>query len=343
MISKSPEETRIQKLEKDLRKYKALASKNLTLVKLYEKELSITDKIVTVVRESMDILPEIEMPVLYVSPEHHHEESALLLLSDIHIGKKTKSYNPKVFVHRLNKLKNAMMSIVTAQRGIRPIRKLYIVMNGDIVDAEAVYPSQSVDHIAIPVIDQIFTIGVPELTSFLLYCLANFEEVECICTRGNHGQQNAAKWSSSKSTNWDFVLYKALEGMTTNQSRIKWNINTKDWKSIFKIYNYGFLATHGNMIKRFYNSPFYGMTRQAERWSNAYRDRIRLDYILYSHFHTLDAGMRHNNLQIFVNGSFTTDDPYAEENIGVASTPEQLLLGIHPKYGVSWRYPLKLS
>ena len=337
------EETDVQKLEKSVRKYKALASKNLRLVKDYEKEGDLTSKIVAVVRDSMESLPVIELPTVYMSEEPHHEEVALLLISDVHIGKKTISYNPKVFVERLGKLQKAMMSIITAQRSIRPIKKLVIVFNGDIVDAEAVYPSQAVDHIAIPIIDQIFTVGVPELTAFLLYCLANFEEVECICSRGNHGQQNAAKWSSSKSTNWDFVIYKALEASTANQPRIKWKINTKDWKSIFQIYDFGFLATHGNMIKRYYNSPFYGMTRQAERWSNAYRGRLRLDYILYSHFHNLDAGMRHNNLQIFVNGSFTTDDPYAEENIGVTSIPEQLLLGVHPKYGVSWRYPLKLK
>lgn len=343
MKTSTPEEIEISRLEKSVRRYKALASKNSRLVKLYEKETDIADKVIGVVRESLETLPTIEMPTLYVPSEHHHEETALLLMSDVHIGKKTISYNPKVFAERLKKLQSAMMSIITAQRSIRPVKKLIIVMNGDIVDAEAVYPSQSVDHIAIPIIDQIFTVGVPELTSFLLYCLANFEEVECICTRGNHGQQNAAKWSSSKSTNWDFVIYKTLEATTTNQPRLKWKINTKDWKSIFKVYDYGFLATHGNMIKRFYNSPFYGMTRQAERWSNAYRDRLRLDYILYSHFHNLDAGMRHNNLQIFVNGSFTTDDPYAEENIGVTSIPEQLLLGIHPKFGVSWRYPLKLK
>ena len=342
-MSVKPEETEVHKLEKSLRRYKALASKNLRLVKLYEKEVDIVDKIVRVVRESIEIFPTIDLPIMYAPTEHHYEETALLLLSDIHIGKKTISYNPKVFVERLKRLQQSMMSIIAAQRSIRPVRKLIVVMNGDIVDAEAVYPSQSVDHIAIPIIDQIFTVGVPELTSFLLYCLANFEEVECICTRGNHGQQNAAKWSSSKSTNWDFVIYKALEATTSNQPRLKWNINVKDWKSVFKIYQFGFLATHGNMIKRYYNSPYYGMTRQAERWSNAYRNKLRLDYILYSHFHSMDTGMRHNNLQIFVNGSFTTDDPYAEENIGVTSIPEQLLLGIHPTYGVTWRYPLKLK
>jgi hypothetical protein len=339
---KTKEEIEIQRLEKSVRKFKALASKNLKLVKLYEREGDVTDKIVGVVRDSMETLPAIELPTLATPTNPHHEETALLLLSDVHIGKKTISYNPKVFAERLETLGKSMISIVSAQRSIRPIRKLVIVMNGDIVDAEAVYPSQAVDHISIPIIDQIFTVGVPKLTEFLLFCLANFEEVECICQRGNHGRQNAAKWSSSKSTNWDFVIYKSLQAITSTQPRLKWNINTKDWKSTFMIYHEGFLACHGDMIQRYYNLPHYGMTRQSERWQGAYRDRIKLTHFLFSHFHSLDAGQRFNNCMIYINGSFVTDDPYAEENIGVTSTPEQLLMGVHPIKGVSWRYPLKL-
>ncbi|HRY74473.1 MAG TPA: hypothetical protein P5098_02170 [Candidatus Dojkabacteria bacterium] len=326
-----------------LRRLKAENRKLISINKSYEKEILIQDKIVDVVRDSILSIPEIKIPDSKTFGVAGNEEIATLLMSDIHIGKKTATYNPKVFVKRLGKMQDSMMSIVQAQRSIRPVKKLVIVMNGDFADAEAIYPSQAVDYISIPIIDQIFSVGVPNLVAFLGFCLENFEEVECYCQMGNHGRQNAAKWSSSKSTNWDSVLYKTLEASTLNQPRIKWHIATKDWKSMFKIFDYGFLATHGDMIKRFYNSPYYGMTRQAERWANAYRDKMRLDYVLYSHFHSMDTGMRHNKLQIFVNGSFTTDDTYAEENIGVASVPEQLLFGVHPKFGVTWRYPLNLS
>lgn len=329
--------------EKEVKRIKAENRKLRKITRAYDKEILIQEKIVEVVKDSILSIPEIKIPELIVHGISENEEVAVLLMSDVHIGKKTATYNPKVFVKRLGRLRLSMMSIVQAQRSIRPIKKLVIVMNGDFADAEAIYPSQAVDFISIPIIDQIFTVGVPELVSFLGFCLESFEEVECYCQMGNHGQQNAAKWSSSKSTNWDSVLYKVLEASTLNQPRIKWHIATKDWKSIFKILGYGFLAYHGNGIKRFYNSPFYGMTRQAERWANAYRDKLRLDYVLYSHFHSLDTGMRHNRMMIFVNGSFTTDDSYAEENIGVASIPEQLLFGVHPKFGVTWRYPLCLE
>jgi predicted phosphodiesterase len=323
------------KLQADLRRFKALVTK-------YEGNETIVDRIVETVERSVEALPPIQAPKLYVPEGSHYPETAVLVISDVHVGKKTATYNPKVFVKRLHKLQEGLMSIITGLRTIRPIKKIVVVFCGDVVDAESVYPGQAVDFISHPVLDQIFTLALPAFTEFLLFLLANFEEVEVQAVRGNHGRQNAAKWTSSKSTNWDLVFHKALEVATRGQDRLTWNICDKDWKTIFRVEGQGFLATHGDMILRYYSLPHYGMTRQAERWQNAYRDKIRLTHFIYGHFHSAIAGMRFNQLNIFVNGSFVTDDPYAEEHIGVASIPEQILFGVHPKKGISWRYVLSL-
>lgn len=341
-MAKTTKDPEVLRLERELRRLKAEKSSAWRLIKQYEGELDLVQRILSTVDNAVAKMPEVEPPPPIVYEKSAHEEVVVLLMSDVHVGKKTKSYNPKVFVQRLGNLEHNMMSIVTAQRSIRPIRKLVLVMNGDFIDAEAVYPSQAVDHISIPIIDQIYSVGLPEFMKFFLFLLANFDEVEVYAQRGNHGRQNAAKWSSSKSTNWDFVFYKSLEGALADQPRIKWHIDTKDWKQTFRIINEGFLATHGDMIKSYYNLPFYGMTRQAMRWANAYRDQIKLNHFLFGHFHSA-AVLRFNDVMIYLNGSFVTDDPYAEEHIGVASHPEQLLFAVHPKFGVTWHYKLKIK
>jgi len=340
--TKDPQKEEIALLKRNLRRVRAQLRISKGLVRQLETEDDVVDKLIQVAKTSLEALPPIKPPKLLQYPKSTNEEVVVLLMSDLHIGKKTRTYNPKVFVKRLRKLEKNMMSIVTAQRSIRPIKKLVVVMNGDIIDAEALYPSQAVDHIAITIIDQLYAVGVPELSKFLYFCLANFEEVEVYCQRGNHGRQNAAKWSSSKSTNWDFVLYKSLEGAMGEQDRLKWNIETKDWKQFFRINGEGFLATHGDMIRMYYNLPWYGMTRQSMRWQNAFRDRIKLTHFLFGHFHSASV-LRFNNCLIYVNGSFVTDDPFAEEHLGVASAPEQLLFAVHPNHGVSWHYKLKLT
>lgn len=311
------------------------------LANYYKNEADLVNRIVEMVATSVEAAPAVEVPKLPDFGKTQYDETALLFLSDAHIGKKTASYNPAVFAKRLRKLEERMMSIITAMRHERPIKKLAICWGGDIVDAESIYPGQAVDHISVPVLDQIFTVGVPELTSFLLFCLDNFEQVECHCVRGNHGRTPQAKWVASKSTNWDFVLYKTLETLTRNQPRLKWDINHKDWKSMFREQKHGFLLTHGAQIKRYYSMPHYGMTRQSMRWQTAYRSKMKLDYFLYGHFHS--SGIyRFNQVVVVNNGSFVTDDPFAEEYLGVASEPEQVLFGIHPRFGMSWRYVLRL-
>lgn len=93
----------------------------------------------------------------------------------------------------------------------------------------------------------------------------------------------------------------------------------------------------------YYNLPDYGMSRQATRWANAYRDKIKLTHFMFGHFHSLNAGKRFNQIIYYGNGSFVTDDDFAEENLGIYSKPEQLLVGVHPTKGVTWRYPMHLE
>lgn len=156
-----------------------------TLNKAQEKELDLVDRIAEIVKNAIGTRKPIKEPKIYKPKKGKGEEVAILVLSDCHIGKKTKTYNPTVFSQRLDNLKEAMMSIISGLRNIRPIKKLVIVMNGDILDSEAIFPTQGIDSIAIPIIDQVFKIGVPKLTEFLYFCLANFEEVELYCTPGN--------------------------------------------------------------------------------------------------------------------------------------------------------------
>ena len=329
--------------KKEIRRLKAEARRLKRLLTVVEEDTFVADRIIRVIRDSIEALPPIQQPAIFVPDPSKHDETAILVLSDIHIGKKTPTYRPSVFVKRMACLKENMMSIVGAQRSARPIRKLVLVFNGDILDCESIYPMQATNGIAVPILDQIFSVGLPHLTDFIYFCLANFEEVTIYATPGNHGRLYQSKWTNHPSTNWDVVLYKSLEAATRNQPNLHWNICEVDWKALFRVEGHGFLATHGDMIRMYYNLPHYGQTRQATRWQSAYRDKIRLTYFIFSHFHSINTGSRFNQVVIFANGSWVTDDDFGERQLGVASVPEQLLLFCHPKHGVTARYAIALT
>jgi len=277
-LKEGEQEDRIVVSEEELRRLRATVRRWKHKADTFERGLEFVDRVCRVVENSLTALPPIEPPELLEPPEYDSDEVVVLHISDVHVGKRTKTYDPDMFITRMDKLKEGMMSIVDAMRSIRPLRKLVIVFNGDIVDAESVYPGQAVDKIAVTILDQIYTFAVPEFVQFVRFCLANFEEVECYCTYGNHGRQ-PMKWTSSKSTNWDLVFYHSLKTALRGEERLTWHIADKDWKQMFEILGWGFLSTHGQMIRRYYQLPFYGMTRQCMRWQATY---LRHDTPMYA-------------------------------------------------------------
>jgi len=125
------EKKRERAFKKETRRLKAEIRRIKSLAKHYENESYVTDRIVRVVQNAVESLPPIEVPKFRAPKEATHDEVAVIFLSDCHIGKKTRSYNPRVFAKRLRKLEKAMLSIVTGLRGIRSIKKLVVVLGGD--------------------------------------------------------------------------------------------------------------------------------------------------------------------------------------------------------------------
>jgi hypothetical protein len=109
-----------------------------------------------------------------------------------------------------------------------------------------------------------------------------------------------------------------------------------------KIYDYNFVLNHGDDVKGNFGIPFYGLERKTRRLTalGAVTGVIP-NYYCFGHFHT-NSSLQHTTGEIFVNGSFNATDEYAFESLSAYSEPQQLLMSVHPKYGVTWRMPIHL-
>lgn len=68
------------------------------------------------------------------------------------------------------------------------------------------------------------------------------------------------------------------------------------------------------------------------RWQGSIGD---FDYLCMGHFHNATM-LDWNGKTIFVNGTFLSDDEWTMQRLGLSSSLCQLLLGVHPKRGVSF-------
>ena len=97
-------------------------------------------------------------------------------------------------------------------------------------------------------------------------------------------------------------------------------------------------------IRDSWNSiPYYGIERKTRRLIavNTIRQQA-IHYFIFAHFHS-SASIQSTTGEVFVNGKWMTTDEYALEKLGEVSEPYQLLFGVHPKYGATWRLPIKLK
>lgn len=277
---------------------------------------------------------EFSMPekVDYGKPIDVDEEAVGVLLSDIHLGKRTRRYNIAIAEDSFRTICRGIMTVVNIHRKAYPIKHLHLFWAGDIVDGDSIFPTQS-HHADGHMVNQIFG-AMPGFVEELGKLATQFETVTCHCVRGNHGRVSK---TSHEESNWDNIFYQAMKLATVNVPNIIWDIPL-DWKGTTVVNGTKFLYYHGHQIKMQLNLPWYGITTRVSRWSST-KELSNFDVTLQGHFHSSSC-LRWNDKKIMTNGTLVDDDEFALEFIGMESSRSQWCFGIHPKRKVTWCYEL---
>jgi predicted phosphodiesterase len=276
------------------------------------------------------------------APEIHagegDEEQALLHLTDIHIGRKTESFNSNVARDRMIYLVSKVLKIISLHRVAGPIKVLNVFLTGDIINSEDVGYRVDLSELEFILRDQIFGEqgAVALLTWTFKSFLENFEQVNVYAVRGNHGR--GPKGSSEK-TNWDDVVYHVLKVKFEDNSRIRFYI-ADSFYQIVKIYNKRFLIAHGDQVRGgTYGIPLYSLLQRMLRWATAMPEPW--EYFFCGHWHTI-AEIEQNGQVLYVGGTFVSDDEYTLRQYGWNACTKQVLAFVHPQQGITARYKINL-
>ena len=303
------------------------------LIQQQVREQSRTELIIDSVKEAIIPIKFYDNITYKSVGNKKEEEEAVLVLSDVHVGKVTKSYNPEIFKERLKKVNTGMLRIIELLRNGYKVDTLNIILGGDIVDGEGIFPTQAMT-IDQGVLKQVFQTGVPEFSNMFINLLNYFKKVKVHCVRGNHGRNGRF---ADETSNWDIALYEACRIATQNYKNIEWNISY-DWNNLFKIYDWKFLLVHGHQIKMAMQIPHYGITSKGMRWQGSMG---HFDYLILGHFHVAQY-CEWNDFEYCMNGTFSSDDEFSQEIIGLMGSCKQLFFGVHPRKGLTWRYKINL-
>lgn len=257
------------------------------------------------------------------------DESAVLVLSDLHFGKLTGTYNMAIALDRFINLIDNVLRTLKERSKIRPITQLHILWTGDIVDGEQIYATHG-SHIDDHVVNQIFKsleIVVPQIMRFVDagYVVHNS------FVRGNHGR--VTKFHH-ESTNWDYVYGLVMETMLKEVQNMTFKV-TPSWHQVVNVRGNRILQWHGHQIKMHLNLPWYSLTNRISRWAVS-EELEDFDISVSGHFHS-SSMLNWNEKKLFTNGTMVSGDQFALEFIGLSASESQHLFGVDES-GVTWMY-----
>lgn len=288
----------------------------------------------------------VDMPPKIVAPprpkhggRRSYEEIPVLHLSDLQLGKTTKTYDTTVCEQRVLEAMDKTIYIADLRRNIARINELHLYLGGDVIEGEDIFPHQA-HEIDSPVIDQACLNFPRILTKAVLMALENFERVRIFSVPGNHGRNGPKSTRSHPRTNWDQVAYLTLKTILLGTQerpreeladRLTFDLSEEFWV-VDRVFDWGNLMVHGHQIGGgFGGFPWYGAGKKAWGWIDTIPEKW--DNLFFGHFHT-PAMATLNRRRFYANGTTESDNDFAKEQLAACGDPCQRLLFMDAKHGV---------
>lgn len=226
-----------------------------------------------------------------------NKTSLCLVLSDLHFGKQTESFNLAVAKERV------LDFVVQAHQNAKPeLDEIVLILAGDIVEGEDIFPTQN-GKLECSALKQAQSATAAIWESIILAEKLFKIPVRVETVPGNHGR--TSKTANVKS-NWDNVVYFSL-GLLAKQhnqpDKIVVNVNPEKFHLI-KVKDKVGLITHYGV--KHTGTP--AMVAKIAGWAN----KKKFDFLVHGHWHEWHVGNWLGKL-IVSNGCICGSDDFSEE------------------------------
>lgn len=342
--------------EKTDRQLAELKRVNAGLMRRLEAAVTTKTELVDAVREAARQAME-QVDVRAVKPpapdkRKDDPETALVVMSDWQLAKKTPTYSSEVCAKRVDEYVTKVMRLTDIQRADRPIRRAVVGLVGDMVEGEQIFPGQA-HRIDASLFRQVMLDGPEILGNALNRLLGYFDEVVVHDVIGNHGRIGR-RGDYHPETNADAMMYHATRLlMGKNNPRLTWEMNYRPgenaWYKVFTIGQHNYFLFHGHQMRGggFAGIPIYGFLRAMNAWAaGAIPEQFR--FAICGHWHTMWSipfGQTHEEKArvLWVNGSTESGNEWLREELKNQTPPGQYLLFAHDRVGVTSEHRVWLS
>lgn len=282
---------------------------------------------------------------------HSTPQSAVLLFSDTHVGKLVRAqqtlglgnYDFELFLRRLWRLEQSASSILQ-DHTTTDVPEIVIPILGDMIDG-ALQHSVEAGQLN-TLLAQFYSAGHAMAQFFRN--MSRLAPLRIYGTVGNHTRWGNQKKmpSDNRASNLDMFLYLYIQALVRDIPDIKFNL---DWQpfACFDVQGFPFFCGHGDNLRggdKILGIPNHSIGRNVstinQLFSRAGKDTPA--YFCYGHLHR-PIELPHSKGEVLVNGSFVGIDGFALDQAFNSSYPLQKFFLMHPKFGRSACYELRLD
>jgi len=281
------------------------------------------------------------VPTPKVDKRKGTSETAILLVADWQIGKKTPTYSTDVAAERVKLLAKKVEQLTAIQRTDHPVRECHVFLLGDLVEGEDIFPGQA-HLIDAGLYSQIFS-GAEMLAGLVRSLASHFESVKVSGVIGNHGR--IGRWGTSRpESNADAILYKTAAMILKDEKRVSWKetftAGERHWHEVVEVMGKKWFLFHGDQLKASMGFPFYSLNKKIGGWNLSIE---RFDFAAFGHWHTpARLVAADGRITAFGSGSIESSNTYAQEWLSASGEPAQYLLFQSPR-GLSAEYLIRLE
>lgn len=315
-------------------------------------EKTVTQALVEEIREIAPKSYETAPPVSWPTRRDGTPQSAMLLLSDTHVGQVVEpeqtlgygGYNIDVFLSRLKRLEQAIHSILS-DHVTTPVDELVVGMLGDMIHGNLQHSVEAGQHHTL--FEQFYAAG-HALSQFMRSISTLAPRTRVYTTVGNHPRWGTQKRmpTDNRYSNLDQFLYAYTGALLRDCPNIQWQLDRQPF-AIFDVQGYTFCCGHGDNLRggdRALGIPAHSIGRHLGS-SMGLRSRERqplVNYYCFGHLHR-PIQLPHTLGEVIVNGGFPGVDGFGLAEGFQAYPPSQKFFLVHPKFGRAACYDLRLD
>jgi len=330
------------------REYKVLEKK-------YERAVAhaaVSEQLVELAREIAPVSYSPLPSVIPSKPGSDCSQSAVLMLSDTHVGQIITpdqtlgfgGYDLEVFLARLKTVETALTSIVT-KHTTTVVDELVVCFGGDLIHGALNHGAEAAQKMTL--FEQCYLAG-HAFGQFLRNVAPIFPAVRVVGTVGNHPRFANQKRmpTENRYSNLDMFCLAYTQALTAGLPTVSWTLD-KQPSALFDVQGFRFQLLHGDTLRggdRALGIPNHAVGRHISSVTQLFTKHGQKapDYYLCGHLHR-DIVLPHAKGKFIVNGGFPGIDGYALAESFSPVDPSQTFFLVHPKYGQTACYSLSLK